>query len=58
MPILLCHSLPSYRLLICRSSSRHQEEAKDCFKELLAAVGCRSDWSWEQAMRHIVNDPR
>eukprot|EP00198_Chlamydomonas_reinhardtii_P003267 XP_001692603.1 WW domain protein [Chlamydomonas reinhardtii] len=35
-----------------------KEEAKDCFKELLAAVGCRSDWSWEQAMRHIVNDPR
>ncbi len=35
-----------------------QEEAKDAFKELLASVGCRSDWTWEQAMRLIVNDHR
>ncbi|MEW5316690.1 MAG: hypothetical protein WDW38_008043 [Sanguina aurantia] len=33
-------------------------EAKDVFKELLASVKCASEWTWEQAMRVIVNDPR
>lgn len=35
-----------------------QEDAKLAFKQLLASVGMRSDWSWEQAMRVIVNDGR
>lgn len=35
-----------------------QEEAKDAFKELLAYVNCRADWSWEQAMRATINDVR
>lgn len=35
-----------------------QAEAKDVFKELLASVKCASEWTWEQAMRVIVNDPR
>lgn len=46
---------------LCLSSPVHcplQEEAKDAFKELLAVVNCRADWSWEQAMRATVNDPR
>lgn len=41
-------------LLHCTS----QAEAKDAFKAMLASVGCTSEWSWEQAMKHIVNDPR
>lgn len=35
-----------------------QAEAKDAFKELLASVNTLSEWTWEQAMRLIVNDPR
>ena len=35
-----------------------QEEAKDAFKELLAAKGVASDWSWEQTMKLIINDKR
>ena len=35
-----------------------QDEAKDAFKELLAAVQVSSDWSWDKAMRHIIGDPR
>ncbi len=35
-----------------------QEEAKDAFKELLASVKCGSEWTWEQAMRVIISDPR
>jgi len=35
-----------------------QAEAKEAFKELLASVSTASDWTWEQAMRLIVNDPR
>jgi FF domain len=35
-----------------------QEDAKLAFKQLLASVGMRSDWSWEQAMRLIVSDGR
>ena len=37
---------------------RAQEDAKLAFKQLLGSVGTRSDWSWEQAMRLIVSDPR
>ena len=37
---------------------RLQEDAKLAFKQLLASVGMRSDWSWEQAMRLIVSDGR
>lgn len=33
-------------------------EAKEAFKELLASVNTGSDWTWEQTMRLIVNDPR
>ncbi|CAD7696897.1 unnamed protein product [Ostreobium quekettii] len=33
-------------------------EATEAFKELLDSVGCTSDWTWEQAMRLIVNDKR
>ena len=40
------------------SAGRLQEDAKLAFKQLLASVGMRSDWSWEQAMRVIVNDGR
>ena len=35
-----------------------QEEAKDAFKELLTSKGVGSDWSWENAMRLIINDRR
>ncbi|DBB01103.1 TPA: hypothetical protein ACH3X1_000995 [Trebouxia sp. C0004] len=35
-----------------------KEEAKDAFKELLAAKGVASDWSWEQTMKLIINDKR
>lgn len=35
-----------------------QEDAKLAFKQLLASVGMRSDWTWEQAMRLIVTDSR
>ena len=35
-----------------------QAEAKDAFKELLASVSCGGEWTWEQAMRLIVNDGR
>jgi len=33
-------------------------EAKEAFKELLSSVNCASEWTWEQAMRLIVNDHR
>lgn len=33
-------------------------EAKDAFKELLADKNVASDWTWEQAMRVIITDPR
>lgn len=35
-----------------------QAEAKEAFKELLASVNTGSEWTWEQAMRLIVNDAR
>ena len=35
-----------------------QNDAKNAFKELLASVNCSSDWSWEQALKLIVNDAR
>jgi len=41
-----------------RARAAAQEEAKDAFKELLAAVKCGSEWTWEQAMRVIISDPR
>lgn len=40
------------------ASGALQEEAKDAFKELLAAKGVASDWSWEQTMKLIINDKR
>jgi len=58
--MLLCFCL----LLVLVSVSlaayawRLQEEAKDAFKELLAAKGVASDWSWEQTMKLIINDKR
>lgn len=33
-------------------------EAKNAFKELLEAVHVEADWTWEQAMRVIINDKR
>eukprot|EP00250_Pteridium_aquilinum_P017304 c23561_g1_i3 orf=1143-4538(-) len=33
-------------------------DAKNAFEELLDAVGVESDWTWEQAMRLIINDKR
>ena len=47
--------LVSVSLLACTCL---QEEAKDAFKELLAAKGVASDWSWEQTMKLIINDKR
>lgn len=47
--------MPSHALCPC---AVFQAEAKDAFKELLAAVNTGSDWTWEQTMRLIVNDGR
>ncbi|XWS21317.1 hypothetical protein CRYUN_Cryun30bG0045300 [Craigia yunnanensis] len=33
-------------------------EAKNAFKSLLESVNVQSDWTWEQAMREIINDKR
>ncbi|KAL9330664.1 hypothetical protein ACSQ67_000274 [Phaseolus vulgaris] len=33
-------------------------EAKNAFKALLESVNVQSDWTWEQAMREIINDKR
>ncbi|KAL5127108.1 Pre-mRNA-processing protein 40A [Glycine soja] len=33
-------------------------EAKNAFKALLESVSVQSDWTWEQAMREIINDKR
>ncbi|XP_042451537.1 pre-mRNA-processing protein 40A-like isoform X1 [Zingiber officinale] len=33
-------------------------EAKNAFKALLESVNVESDWTWEQAMRIIINDKR
>ncbi|KAL3696119.1 hypothetical protein R1sor_010195 [Riccia sorocarpa] len=33
-------------------------EAKNAFKELLESVHVESDWTWDQAMRVIINDKR
>ncbi|XP_057527372.1 pre-mRNA-processing protein 40A-like isoform X1 [Amaranthus tricolor] len=35
-----------------------KQEAKDAFKALLDSVNVESDWTWEQAMRLIINDKR
>ncbi|KAF9621522.1 hypothetical protein IFM89_022540, partial [Coptis chinensis] len=35
-----------------------KQEAKIAFKELLESANVESNWSWEQAMRVIVNDKR
>ncbi|KAL5706672.1 hypothetical protein ACHQM5_024810 [Ranunculus cassubicifolius] len=35
-----------------------KQEAKNAFKALLESANVESDWSWEQAMRIIVNDKR
>ncbi|GMH44030.1 hypothetical protein BSKO_11964 [Bryopsis sp. KO-2023] len=32
------------------------DEKKSTFKELLRAIGCRPDWTWEQAMRLATQD--
>ncbi|KAL5705076.1 hypothetical protein ACHQM5_023422 [Ranunculus cassubicifolius] len=36
----------------------NKQEAKDVFKALLESANVESDWSWEQAMRVIINDKR
>lgn len=36
----------------------NKAEAKNAFKELLEALHVESDWTWEQAMRVIINDKR
>lgn len=35
-----------------------KQEAKDAFKALLESANVESDWTWEQAMRLIINDKR
>ncbi|XP_031493499.1 pre-mRNA-processing protein 40A [Nymphaea colorata] len=35
-----------------------KQEAKNAFKELLESAHVESDWTWEQAMRVIINDKR
>ncbi|KAK4742651.1 hypothetical protein SAY87_000652 [Trapa incisa] len=35
-----------------------KQEAKNAFKALLESVNVQSDWTWEQAMREIINDRR
>ncbi|XP_052202335.1 pre-mRNA-processing protein 40A isoform X2 [Diospyros lotus] len=35
-----------------------KQEAKDAFKALLESVNVESNWTWEQAMRVIINDKR
>ncbi|PIA57043.1 hypothetical protein AQUCO_00600043v1 [Aquilegia coerulea] len=35
-----------------------KQEAKNAFKALLESANVESDWSWDQAMRIIVNDKR
>jgi hypothetical protein len=48
----------SQKLLLGCVCSAAQADAKDAFKELLTSVSCSAEWSWEQALKHIVNDPR
>ncbi|XP_062019148.1 pre-mRNA-processing protein 40A isoform X3 [Rosa rugosa] len=35
-----------------------KQEAKNAFKSLLESANVHSDWTWEQAMREIINDKR
>lgn len=35
-----------------------KQEAKDAFKSLLESASIGSDWTWDQAMRVIINDKR
>lgn len=35
-----------------------KQEAKNAFKALLESANVKSDWTWEQTMREIVNDKR
>ncbi|PPR87701.1 hypothetical protein GOBAR_AA32990 [Gossypium barbadense] len=35
-----------------------KQEAKDAFKALLESANVGSDWTWDQAMRVIINDKR
>ncbi|KAF5205843.1 Pre-mrna-processing protein 40a, partial [Thalictrum thalictroides] len=39
-------------------SYANKQDAKDAFKALLDSANVESDWSWEQAMRVIINDKR
>ncbi|XP_006406474.2 pre-mRNA-processing protein 40B isoform X2 [Eutrema salsugineum] len=39
-------------------SYNNKSEAVDVFKYLLKSVNVGSDWTWEQAMREIINDRR
>lgn len=34
------------------------QEAKNAFKNLLESASVASDWTWDQAMRAIINDSR
>ncbi|GAX86158.1 hypothetical protein CEUSTIGMA_g13571.t1 [Chlamydomonas eustigma] len=43
---------------IFEDEPRWKAEAKTAFKELLASVKCHSEWTWEHALKLIVNDPR
>lgn len=36
----------------------NKQEAKNAFKALLESVNVASDWTWDQAMRLIINDRR
>ncbi|KAJ8773273.1 hypothetical protein K2173_028450 [Erythroxylum novogranatense] len=35
-----------------------KQEAKSAFKALLESANIRSDWTWEQTMREVINDKR
>ncbi|GAV56638.1 WW domain-containing protein/FF domain-containing protein [Cephalotus follicularis] len=36
----------------------NKQEAKNAFKALLESANVQSDWTWEQAMREIINDKK
>ncbi|MED6197496.1 hypothetical protein PIB30_056963 [Stylosanthes scabra] len=40
------------------ASETKADEAKDAFKALLDSVNVGSDWTWDRAMRLIINDKR
>ncbi|KAG8645716.1 pre-mRNA-processing protein 40A isoform X2 [Manihot esculenta] len=41
-----------------KAPTQDKEEAKNAFKALLESANVGSDWTWDQAMRVIINDKR